>query len=151
MTISELFEAMKHATEEQNEEALDVLNDIMLTVKRAYPLPYKKYSQKLEKIYDHKEHMTREEALEYVSMFENKDGSKGAHWSMTQIQDYMYSHEEYKDLDPYCFYVAMNMMYSDYYQPERKVDTYAALAKDFLMDVDGGKDKLRKYLEMIHG
>ena len=62
--------------------------------------------------------------------------------------------EQYKkmleDLNPICFYVAMNMMYSDYYQPERKTDTYAILAKDFLEDEDAPKDKLKRYLKAMH-
>lgn len=91
-----------------------------------------------------------EEAKDYVRHFVNKDGTTGAHWTMEQTKSYQATHEEVEDLNPICFYVAMNMMYSDYYQPERKTDTYAILAKDFLEDEDAPKDKLKRYLKAMH-
>ena len=150
MTISELFEKMKTATDEQNDKALEVFNEIMLAVKRAYPLPYKRYSEKLDEIYSEHEHLTKEEAMEYVDLMRNKDGSVGPHWTFEQVNSYMKSHNEYANLDPYSFYVALNMMYSDYYSPNKTTDTYAMLAKDFLVDKDAPKDKLKRYFIAMH-
>lgn len=89
------------------------------------------------------------EAVEYVAHMKNKDGSVGEHWSMTQVKDYMAQHSELADLDPNCFYVALNMMYSDYYKPERTTTTYAMMAKDFLTDKDAPKNKLARYIQAM--
>lgn len=52
------------------------------------------------------------------------------------------------------FYTAMNAMYSDYCETAKKmgvdkIDFYAHLAKDFLMDSDAKPHKLRRYMEHI--
>lgn len=150
MEIKELFEAMKYATEEQNDRALEVFDQMLMGIKRAYPSEYRKYSMMLDEVY-HKDgsHLTKEEALEYVAHMKNKDGSVGEHWSMTQVKDYMAQHSELADLDPNCFYVALNMMYSDYYKPERTTTTYAMMAKDFLTDKDAPKNKLARYIQAM--
>lgn len=149
MEIKELFEAMKHATDEQNDAALSVFDDMVLAIKKAYPGPYKEYANKLDMIYNGKEHLSEEEALEYTESFVNKDGSTGPHWSLEQVKRFMANHSDYSMIDPNCFYVAINMMYSDYYRPTRTVETYAALAKDFLMDKDAPQDKLHRYIEAM--
>lgn len=43
------------------------------------------------------------------------------------------------------FYVAANMMYSDYFQPAFSSELYLNMARDFLNDKDAEKDKLLKY------
>ena len=148
MTIKELFDYMKEGTEIQNEEALAVLDDIMATIKKNYPTYYKKYEHKLEEVY-RKHHMDPEEAKEYVAGMDNKDGSKGEHWTLEQVKNYMAPRSEYNHLDPVCFYVAMNMMYSDYYTPTRSVETYANMAKSFLDDKDAPADKLQRYMHAM--
>lgn len=107
------------------------------------------YDDKLEKIYHH-DALTEEEAIEYVAHMRNKDGSTGAHWTMQQTTDYMKSHSGFEMLNPNCFYVAMNMMYSDYYKPTRTTDTYAMLAKDFIEDTDAPQDKVKRYMKAMH-
>ncbi len=53
------------------------------------------------------------------------------------------------------FFVAMNMMYSDYCKVFRKfgvgdkVDFYACMAKAFLDDKDAHTDKLARYYEYV--
>ena len=148
MEIKELYHYMKEASEEQNEEAIEVLSDIMHDLQKRYPSYYAKYDQRLEEIYHHPA-MSKEDAKYYVSHFVNKDGTTGAHWTMEQTKDYQDAHESMADLNPICFYVAMNMMYSDYYQPARTTDTYAMLAKDFLEDKDGKPDKLQRYIKAM--
>lgn len=148
MEIKELYHYMTTATEEQNDKAIGVLSEIMHDLQKKYPLYYKKYDDRLEKIYK-RDALTEEEAMEYVSKMRNKDGSMGAHWTMQQTTDYMKSHSGFEMLNPNCFYVAMNMMYSDYYKPTRTTDTYAMLAKDFLEDKDAPSDKLKRYIEAM--
>ena len=149
MEIKELYHYMLTGTEEQNDAAIDVLGDILGKIKKRFPDYYHAYDKRLEEIYNHHV-MSVEEARDYVRHFVNKDGTTGAHWTMEQTKNYQATHEEVEDLNPVCFYVAMNMMYSDYYQPERKTDTYAILAKDFLEDEDAPKDKLKRYLKAMH-
>ena len=88
MEIKELYHYMTTATEEQNDKAIGVLSEIMHDLQKKYPLYYKKYDDRLEKIYK-RDALTEEEAMEYVSKMRNKDGSMGAHWTMQQTTDYM--------------------------------------------------------------
>lgn len=149
MEIKELYNYMVTGTEEQNDQAIEVLSEIMHEIQKKYPDYYRKYDKRLEEIYRHGS-MSEEEAREYVSAFKNKDGSVGEHWTLAQVQSYMGSHPELLNINPVCFYVAMNMMYSDYYKPTRTTETYAQLAKDFLEDKDAPSDKLKRYLEVMH-
>lgn len=148
MTIKELFDYMQEGTEEQNEEALAVVDDIMGVIKSKYPIHYKEYESRLKNIYKHS-YMTEEEAKAAVAHMSNKDGSKGEHWSLEQVKNYMKDKPSYNMLDPICFYVAINMMYSDYYTPTTSVETYARLAKGFLDDKDAPSDKLKRYIEAM--
>lgn len=92
-------------------------------------------------------------AREWTSKMENEDGTKGPHWNMEQIKKVM----EQRNMtgDPVEFWVAMNMMYSDYCKVAKKlgvntVDFYAEMAKAFLEDKDTGvPDKLTAYYENI--
>lgn len=149
MTIKELFDYMQEGTDEQNEEALEVVEEIMHIIRKKYPEHYKTYEDKLKQIYAHHSKMSEEEAKEYVSHFKNKDGSTGEHWTLEQVKNYMKGKPELEHLDPACFYAAINMMYSDYYKPTRSVETYAALAKDFLDDKDAPADKLKRYFDAM--
>lgn len=92
-------------------------------------------------------------AREWTSKMENEDGTKGPHWNMEQIKKVM----EQRNMtgDPVEFWVAMNMMYSDYCKAAKKlgvntVDFYAEMARSFLDDKDAGApDKLTAYYEHI--
>ena len=82
----------------------------------------------------------------------NEDGSKGAHWNMDQTKQVM--EQRGIQCDPVEFYIAINMMYSDYYPVAKKlnvnsVDFYADMARAFLEDKDAGKDKLAKYFAYV--
>ena len=93
--------------------------------------------------------LTEEQAKEYVSHMTNKDGSAGEHWTLDQVKAFMQSHEEYKDLSLLDFYVAINMVYSDYYKPAYTTENYAAMAKDFLMDKDAPSNKVVRYIKAM--
>ena len=79
----------------------------------------------------------------------NKDGSTGEHWTHEQTHAYMNAHEEYKNLNDLDFYVAMNMMFSDYYKPAYTTDAYASMAKDFLTDKDAPGNKVVRYIKAM--
>ena len=68
----------------------------------------------------------------------NKDGTDGEHWKIEQTSQYAGNYDKYD------FYVVMNMMYSDYFNPKFDESTYAQLAKDWLDDKDI-EDKLLNY------
>ena len=95
---------------------------------------------------------TREVALSWVDMMENADGTHGPHWAMEQTKEL----QEKKGIghDPVEFFVAMNMMYSDYCKIAKRynvntADFYASMAKAFLDDKDAVDDKLAKYYEYV--
>ena len=96
--------------------------------------------------------MSREMADEWMHDLENEDGSRGAHWSYDQTSNLL-SQKKY-DCDPIEFYVAMNMLYSDYFKVAKKFNVnntefYADLAEAFLCDKDAADDKLIRYYECV--
>lgn len=96
--------------------------------------------------------MDKKTAVEWCKEMENEDGTRGAHWSMEQTKQIMEQHKI--KCDPVEFYVAMNMMYSDYCGVAKAhgvstADFYADMAKAFLDDKDAHKDKLSRYYDSI--
>lgn len=93
-------------------------------------------------------HFTKETAKYAVSKMKNKDGSTGEHWSkettdkVLESKGYHFNHCDW--------YVALNMMYSDYYKSGRSDDTYIELAYDFLDDEDAPEHKMKKYYHAMH-
>lgn len=82
----------------------------------------------------------------------NEDGTVGPHWTKEQTTQVM--RQKNIDCDENDFYVAMNMMYSDYYNAAKKasannVDFYVNMAKAFLDDKDAGGNKLKLYYDHI--
>lgn len=100
----------------------------------------------------HSEGVTKEKAHEWVKQMKNSDGSTGAHWDMAQTNSLKERHGI--NIDPVEFYVAVNMMYSDYCGIAKKygvdnADFYAHMAKAFLDDKDAGPDKLERYFDEV--
>lgn len=92
--------------------------------------------------------LTRETAEAWVAKMKNADGSTGAHWTVEQTKQLQA--QKGIGLDPVKFWVAMNMMYSDYFPAADKAgigspEFYADLAKAFLTDKDAKPDKLDRY------
>ena len=78
-------------------------------------------------------------AYEITSKFVNKDGTRGAHWTKSQVDEVAVKYNI--DTKGHLFncwdlYVAMNMIYSDYYKPTRPFEDYVELTKDWLTDPD---------------
>lgn len=97
---------------------------------------------------NHFQPLTRETAEAWVAKMENADGSTGAHWTLEQTKQLQA--QKGIGLDPIKFWVAMNMMYSDYFLAADKAgigtpDFYADMAKAFLVDKDSKPDKLDRY------
>ena len=128
--------------EKDNHEDMEHLGDLFVELledlKHEDERYFKEIKYKLHKM-AYGEHLTKDIAEHWVSCMENKDGTKGAHWSMEQTDQYAGNHNKCD------WYAVMNMMYSDYYSPSFDTATYVKLSKDWLDDKDVGDGKTLKY------
>lgn len=92
---------------------------------------------------------------EWAKDMKNTDGSSGAHWSMEDTETVRKT-RNINDCKPEDFWIAMNMMYSDYQGVAKKYgidkpEFYADMARGFLMDKDSkqGREKLEAYYEYV--
>jgi hypothetical protein len=70
---------------------------------------------------------------------ENKDGSKGEHWTIEQTSQFAGKHDKND------WYAVQNMTFSDFYNPKFDTNTYVELANDWIDDEDVGEGKTLKY------
>lgn len=96
--------------------------------------------------------LTPEKAEQWVTGMENADGTRGAHWSMEATEKVR--KEIGVTAGPLDWWVAMNMMYSDYCAAAAKLgvgttEFYACMAKAFLEDPDAKPGKLARYHKCI--
>lgn len=100
------------------------------------------------------EHLTREQAEEWVASMKSADGSHGGRWKWNEIRQYAQNFGisgEQKVVD---FYAIINAMASDYGKVAKKfgvdkADFYAELAKAFMDDADANPGKVMTYYECI--
>ncbi len=99
---------------------------------------------------------SREDAMHWAERMQNADGTTGPHWTMDQTSAVADARGIPHDIPRWAWGVAMNMMYSDYYDVAaefgvNRPEFYAALAKAFLMDKDGPgpEEKLCAYYRCI--
>lgn len=93
-----------------------------------------------------------EHAHKWVEHMHNADGSMGGHFKPERAEELRKAH--YPEGDKWEWYVAINMMYSDYMPVAKKMgvdkdDFYCMMAKAFLDDPDAGEMKLEKYMMHI--
>ena len=84
---------------------------------------------------------TEDDARRWTEHMENDDGSMGAHWTLEQATAVANSIGVH--VDPWVWYAALNMEYSDGFAVAQKYgldrpEYYADLAKALLFDKDGG-------------
>lgn len=84
---------------------------------------------------------TEADAKRWTEHMENDDGSKGPHWTLEQATAVANSIGVH--VDPWIWFAALNMKYSDGFDVAQKYgldrpEYYADLAKAFLFDKDGG-------------
>lgn len=84
---------------------------------------------------------TEADAKRWTEHMENSDGSKGPHWTLEQTTAVANSIGVH--VDPWIWFAALNMEYSDNFDVAQKYgldrpEYYADLAKAFLFDEDGG-------------
>lgn len=129
------------------DEDMEALGDIFMEM--AHHLKacdYARFKDLKHKMYTiaYGEHLTEDLAKAWVSEMENKDGTHGEHWTMEQTNQYA---ENYNKAD---WYAVMNMMFSDYYNPDFNAETYIKLAKDWIGDKDVADGKtLRYYMYVV--
>ena len=91
--------------------------------------------------HEDKEGFTKADAKRWTEHMENDDGSKGPHWTLEQATAVANSIGVH--VDPWVWFAALNMEYSDGFDVAQKYgldrpEYYADLAKAFLFDKDGG-------------
>lgn len=103
----------------------------------------------------HKAKLNDYNPREWAKEMQNADGSSGAHWSMEDTETVRKT-RNINDCKPEDFWIAMNMMYSDYQGVAKKYgidkpEFYADMARCFLMDKDSkqGREKLEAYYDHV--
>lgn len=103
-------------------------------------------------------HFNEKCALKVVSKMINEDGSVGQHWSLPETtsvaSQYGVSFNTYK-YNKYDWYVALNMVYSDYYKAIHSltgtdnIKCFVELAKAWLNDKDVEEGKMWYYYKYV--
>lgn len=92
-------------------------------------------------------------AKEWANKMQNEDGTQGPHWTIEQAKQVMSQRK--LNYDPWTFWIAMNMIYSDYSKVAKKynvgssIDFYVDMTKAFLDDKDSVQNKLLMYYEHV--
>lgn len=142
MHIELIDKIIQNGNDEDMECLRKILIELISDLKYTDYDKYKKIELKLYKrVYG--EHLNEELAKSWVASMENKDGTKGEHWSLEQTNQYAENYNRYD------FYAIANMMRSDYYNPKLEEATYLQMAKDWLNDKDVGDCKTLKYYMYI--
>lgn len=133
---------IEHGTNEDMHELEELFGKAVEDLKESDKDKYCEIAYRIHKIaYDG--HLGEDLAKKWVSCMENKDGTKGAHWSWDETESvrkqYAPQHESSD------FFAVANMIYSDYYNPRFDTATYAQLAIDWLDDKDVDDCKTLKY------
>lgn len=116
----------------------------------------KKKLERHERMYG--PHFNEHCALKAVSKMENEDGTIGQHWTLSETtsvaSQYGVSFSDYK-YNKYDWYVALNMVYSDYYKVVRaitgndSIKYFVELAKAWLNDKDIDEGKMWYYYKYV--
>lgn len=101
--------------------------------------------------------MTKADAEAWAAHMVNEDGTTGPHWGVDQTTAIAESMGmTWEKVSRPCWWITMNMMYSDYSSVAEKygvsiAEFYADMARAFLMDKDGpgAKKKLAAYYHGI--
>lgn len=102
---------------------------------------------------EHGPHFNEEHARKAVSKMENEDGTRGPHWSLeeTTALASQYGISLGSRFNRYDWYVALNMVYSDYYKVIMSITSsantkaFVELAKAWLHDKDLDEGKMWYY------
>lgn len=134
-----------HLSDEAKEAIAIKTEHFMESVHNMHPDMVNNYLMEVEDIICYPP-LTIEVAEKYVAELQNKDGSRGGHWTLQQVRDLANKYPELKHFNCLDFYVAINIMHSDYWCADKQVEYYIKLASDFLDDKDAPKNKLVRYM-----
>ena len=137
--------AVAHETWDKVTEMTDKL---LKDFESAHPAKVKEFLREVEDVLLYPPY-TEQEAKNIVSMFMNKDGTRGAHWPIEEVREVAKKKPELTKFDCYDFFITLNMMYSDYYNSKFTAEDYIEFAEDFLDDIDAPKSKLRRYIHAM--
>ena len=137
---------IEHGTTSQMVELRDVIVNVVDYLKCNDYDEYLCTEYEINKI-AHNGHIGEDVAKCWVSKMQNKDGTRGEHWSMEQVANVIKEKGIKYELTD--FYTVLNMMYSDYYNSRFDTATYIDLAKDWLEDKDIEGCKLLKYYYFV--
>ena len=107
-----VFKYGRHGKTEDMEELTELVDDFVDDVKHHNHEEVKSFLIAVDLLLN--PHFTKETAELVVSKMKNKDGSVGEHWSK-EVTDKVLESKGY-DFDKCDWYVALNMIYSDYYK-----------------------------------
>lgn len=110
--------------------------DLMFEIKKTNPSWYKNIEKKYH-MHFYGDEITEEMAKEMVCKMINEDGTTGEHWSIEDTE----KNNPHK-CNKWKWYVALNMIRSDYYDVELSTERYIKMAHQWLHDKDGNKYKL---------
>ena len=136
---TKLLKEIIHSTDADAKEYLEHIT--IKLIDNIKHMDHDKYLQIEHKLYEHVygHHLNSELASKWVTTMENRDGTKGPHWTVEQTSQYSGVHDKWD------WYVCMNMHYSDYYNAKFTTSDYVDLANHFLDDMDAPDDKLLRY------
>lgn len=123
-----------------------------MTERHDQPKIWKSGMAKSNPMYEQYEGLTEEKAKHWLDQLQNEDGTHGPHWTLDQVKQVV--KQKMLNLDPLETWVALNMIYSDYYPVAKKFNVnntefYLEMAKAFLEDKDADPGKLQKYFEYV--
>lgn len=100
------------------------------------------------------EHLSREEAEEWVAGMKSEDGKPGPRWPFSEIKQYAANFGVQGEDKVVELFAVMNALYADYCKVAKKhgvdkVDFWADLAKAFIRDQDAVPGKVKMYYECI--
>ena len=149
--MHEIQEMMDKMIQSSKKEDMDYLGDKFVfmahELKKSNPEMYKILKYKMRMVANDG-HLTSKQAQYWVDSMENKDGTKGGHWTYEQTEDVRKQYAP--EMDSCDWYAVLNSIYSDYYKPNLETARYIELAKDFLDDKDGKKGKALTYYTFVY-
>lgn len=148
MLTHDLYEKVKSIPEHKKREIFCIIEDVMSEIKRKHPGYYAPIEKKFSSLIE-EDCIDQYAARHFVDNLKNEDGTIGAHWDSANVKRIMEEYPKLQEFSLWSVYVAINMIYSDYYMPKFDTKTYAELAYKFLCDKDARADKLKWYMEEV--
>lgn len=146
----EIKKMLDKILEKNNPVDMDYLGDtfirLVYSLKETDKMHYKDIKFKMHKL-AYGDHLTEEQAKCWVYSMENKDGTKGAHWTYEQTEHVRMQYAP--DIDKCDWFAVLNMVWSDNYNSKYDDMMYIELAKNFIYDKDVTPDKTLKYYLFI--